>query len=73
MMSETELLMWVRGPGLQIATFIFLFGVVVRIGEILMLGRKKDLSVARGSAATRGKDAPEPACEPCNCNPCQNK
>lgn len=54
MMSETELLMWVRGPLLQIATFIFLFGVVVRIGEILMLGRKKDLSVARGSAMAGG-------------------
>jgi len=53
-MSETELLIWVRGPMLQIATLIFLLGVVVRIGEILMLGRKKDLSVARGSAVAGG-------------------
>jgi nitrate reductase gamma subunit len=54
MMSETELLLWVRGPALQIATLIFLLGVIVRIVEILMLGRKKDLSVARGSAVAGG-------------------
>ena len=54
MMSDAELLMWARGPGLQIATLVFLLGVVVRIGEILMLGRKKDLSAARGSAVAGG-------------------
>jgi nitrate reductase gamma subunit len=53
-MSETELLLWVRGPALQIATIIFLLGVVVRIGEILMLGRKKNLAEARGSAVAGG-------------------
>ena len=53
-MTETELLLWVRGPGLQIATVIFLLGVVVRIAGILMLGRKKDLAEARGSAVVGG-------------------
>ena len=53
-MSETELLLWVRGPALQIATVIFLLGVVVRLAEILMLGRKKDLAEARGSAVAGG-------------------
>jgi nitrate reductase gamma subunit len=53
-MSETELLLWVRGPVLQIATLVFLLGVVVRIGEILMLGRKKNLAEARGSAVAGG-------------------
>ena len=53
-MSETELLLWVRGPALQVATIIFLLGVVVRLGEILMLGRKKDLAEARGSAVAGG-------------------
>ena len=53
-MSETELLLWVRGPALQIATLVFLLGVVVRIGEILMLGRKKNLAEARGSAVAGG-------------------
>ena len=53
-MTETELLLWVRGPALQIATVIFLLGVVVRIVEILMLGRKKNLAEARGSAMAGG-------------------
>jgi nitrate reductase gamma subunit len=53
-MTETELLLWVRGPALQIATVIFLLGVVVRIAEILMLGRKKNLAEARGSAVAGG-------------------
>jgi nitrate reductase gamma subunit len=53
-MTETELLLWVRGPALQVATVIFLLGVVVRIAEILMLGRKKDLAEARGSAVAGG-------------------
>jgi len=52
--SETELLIWVRGPALQIATVIFLLGVAVRLGEILMLGRKKNLAEARGSAVAGG-------------------
>jgi len=53
-MSETELLLWVRGPALQVATFIFMLGVVVRIVEILLLGRKKNLAEARGSAVAGG-------------------
>jgi nitrate reductase gamma subunit len=53
-MSEAELLLWVRGPALQIATVIFLLGIVVRLAEILMLGRKKDLAEARGSAVAGG-------------------
>jgi hypothetical protein len=46
-MTETELLMWARGPALQIATVIFLLGILVRILEILVLGRKPDLAEAR--------------------------
>ena len=53
-MTETELLLWVRGPALQVATVIFLIGVVVRIAGILLLGRKPDLAEARGSAVTGG-------------------
>jgi len=53
-MTEIELLLWVRGPALQAATVIFLLGMVVRIAEILMLGRKKDLAEARGSAVAGG-------------------
>lgn len=53
-MTETELLLWVRGPALQIATVIFVLGVAVRIIEILMLGWKKNLAEARGSAVAGG-------------------
>jgi nitrate reductase gamma subunit len=53
-MTETELLMWARGPALQVATIIFLLGVLVRILEILVLGRKANLAAARGSAVAGG-------------------
>jgi nitrate reductase gamma subunit len=53
-MTETELLVWIRGPALQIATVIFLLGVVVRIFEILVPGRKTNLAEPRGSALAGG-------------------
>jgi len=53
-MTEIELLNWARGPGLQIATVIFVAGVVIRFFEILMLGRKANLAEARGSEMSSG-------------------
>ena len=53
-MSETEFLLWVRGPGFEIATVIFVIGVLVRLLEIILLGRKPDLAEARGSAIAGG-------------------
>lgn len=53
-MTEIELLSWARGPGLQIATIIFVAGVVIRIIEILMLGRKANLAEAKGSEMSAG-------------------
>jgi len=53
-MTETELLMWVRGPLLQAALSIFLLGVVVRLLEVALLGRKPDYAEARGSAVGGG-------------------
>jgi nitrate reductase gamma subunit len=53
-MTEIELLSWARGPGLQIATVIFVAGVVIRIFEILMLGRKCNLAEAKGSEMSSG-------------------
>ena len=53
-MTETELLLWVRGPALQVATVVFVLGVLVRILEIVVLGRKSDLAEARGSAVAGG-------------------
>jgi nitrate reductase gamma subunit len=54
MMTETELLTWVRGPGFQIATIIFVLGIILRLFEILMLGRKANLAEAKGSEMSSG-------------------
>jgi len=53
-MTEIELLSWARGPGLQFATIIFVAGVVIRIVEILMLGRKPNLAEGKGSELSSG-------------------
>jgi len=53
-MSEIEFLDWVRGPGFQIATIIFVAGVIIRFAEILLLGRKPNLAEAKGSAMRGG-------------------
>lgn len=53
-MTETEFLLWVRGPAFQIATAILVLGIIVRILEILILGRKADLAEARGSTLAGG-------------------
>ncbi len=53
-MSEIELLSWARGPGFQIATIIFCAGILLRLVEILMLGRKANLAEAKGSAISSG-------------------
>lgn len=53
-MTETEFLSWVRGPAFEIATVVFIVGVLVRILGILILGRKTDLAEPRGSATAGG-------------------
>ena len=53
-MTEIELLSWARGPGLQIATIIFVAGVVIRIFEILLLGRKANLAEPKGPEMSSG-------------------
>jgi nitrate reductase gamma subunit len=53
-MTEIELLSWARGPGLQIATVIFVAGVVIRMLEILLLGRKANLAEPKGSEFSSG-------------------
>lgn len=49
-----DLLMWARGPGFDIALTIFIAGIVLRIVEIIILGRKKDLAPAKGSPVMQG-------------------
>jgi nitrate reductase gamma subunit len=53
-MTDTELLQLVRGPLFNAATFIFFAGIVVRIVEILLMGRKKNLARPAGSATAGG-------------------
>jgi nitrate reductase gamma subunit len=53
-MSDMELLNWARGPALEIAGIIFIIGMLLRVAEVLLLGRKTDLTKARGSAAMAG-------------------
>lgn len=53
-MTEIELLSWARGPGLQIATIIFVAGVIIRIFEILTLGRKVNLAEPKGTEMSSG-------------------
>jgi len=53
-MSEIEFLNWVRGPGFQIATIILVAGVIIRILEILLLGRKSSIAEAKGSEMSSG-------------------
>ena len=54
-MTETEFLLWVRGPALQVASIIFILGIAARVLEILIIGRKTDLAEARGSAVAGGR------------------
>jgi nitrate reductase gamma subunit len=49
MSTATDFLLWVRGPGFDIALVIFVIGVIMRLLEVLLLGRKPDLAEARGT------------------------
>ena len=53
-MNEVDFLLWVRGPGLAIASIIFVFGMILKMFEIFMLGRKKNLAELRSSGIREG-------------------
>ena len=53
-MTEIEFLSWVRGPGFQIATIVFVGGIVVRLLETLLLGRAPNLAEPKGPAISSG-------------------
>ena len=53
-MDANELLSWARGPGFDIALIIFVGGMLLRLLEILALGKKPDLSPPRGSGPKGG-------------------
>ncbi|MCU7845807.1 MAG: hypothetical protein KZQ93_18400 [Candidatus Thiodiazotropha sp. (ex Monitilora ramsayi)] len=48
MTTPTDFLLWVRGPGFDIALVVFILGVIIRLLEVLVLGRKHDYSEPRG-------------------------
>lgn len=52
--DAAELLLWARGPGFVLAVTIFIFGIVLRLFEVLALGRKKDLATPRSSSPGSG-------------------
>lgn len=49
-----DLLMWARGPGFDYALIIFVAGILIRVTEFLVLGRKKDMAPAKGSPVAQG-------------------
>ena len=53
-MNEVELLNWARGPGLSYATLIMVFGLTLRVIEILSLGRAPELAKVRDSGVKDG-------------------
>ncbi|MCU7834572.1 MAG: respiratory nitrate reductase subunit gamma [gamma proteobacterium symbiont of Taylorina sp.] len=54
MNNSMDFLLWVKGPAFEIALFIFVAGILIRVIEILLLGRKADLSEARSSDVRAG-------------------
>ena len=49
MNEPMDFLLWVRGPAFDIAAFIFVVGVVIRLFEIFSLGRKANYAEPRGT------------------------
>lgn len=54
MSTSIDFLLWVKGPAFDVALAVFILGIMVRLFEVLMLGRKPDLSEARGSTLGPG-------------------
>ncbi|MGB5834044.1 MAG: hypothetical protein WBG92_18950 [Thiohalocapsa sp.] len=54
MMTPMEFLLWTKGPMFQIALAIFTVGMLIRLVEILALGRPHNYAEARGSELLPG-------------------
>jgi len=48
MNDPMEFLLWVRGPAFDVAVTIFVLGILLRLLEIFLLGRKTNYAVPRG-------------------------
>jgi len=53
-MTETDFLNWVRGTGMQIALTVFLVGMIYRLLENYLIGRKKSLAEPKGDEWRHG-------------------
>ncbi len=53
-MTSLELLTFARGPALQVAVAVFAFGILLRLFEVVGLGRKADLSRPRSASPGSG-------------------
>jgi nitrate reductase gamma subunit len=53
-MNEVDFLLWVKGPAFTVAVVIFVAGLVLRLFEILSLGRKHNFAVAKGDPMKGG-------------------
>ena len=53
-MNIETFLLWVRGPGLTLAIGIFIFGMLLKLLEIFLLGRKQNLAALRSSGVAEG-------------------
>jgi nitrate reductase gamma subunit len=53
-MDANELLAFARGPAFDIALIVFVGGMLLRLLEVLSLGKKADLSAPRGSGVPGG-------------------
>ena len=53
-MNEVEFLQWVKGSAFNIAMFIFVAGLLLRLFEILSLGYKHNFAVAKGNPMKGG-------------------
>lgn len=55
-MTDTgmTLLAFAKGPGFEIATVVFLLGLALRIAEIVVLGRKKDVAPQKADGFSTG-------------------
>jgi nitrate reductase gamma subunit len=54
MNTPIDFLLWVKGPAFDVALTIFVLGIIVRLFEILLLGRRADFAQAKGSEFSAG-------------------
>jgi nitrate reductase gamma subunit len=54
MNTSIDFLLWVKGPAFDVALAVFIIGILIRLFEILLLGRTPDLAEAKGSEFSAG-------------------